>query len=343
MPINKNALVRYRTLDRCLSTKTKRFYIEDLIRACCDALAHVNGEWGAKGAEGVSRRQVFKDINEMEMIYGVLIDRVRDGRRIYYTYAKGSKTLRDSSLQQEEIDVVNDALQVLMRFEGMPQLDWINELTTHLYSTSQLGENTNKVVSFQNTPYLKGMDEWYKPIFNAIVNKRVIRIKYHPFGKDAKEVFVSPYHLKQYNNRWFLIGTQMGYDSLTNYAIDRIEDVEETSKKFEPLDDDFSFEDHFYDVVGVSVKENAPVYDVEILVNEKVLGYIHTKPIHPSQKRPVKQEDGRWLISLHVQDNYELRSQLRSFGEQIEVIAPECLRQEMKESSDKMSMLYADK
>lgn len=40
-------------------------------------------------------------------------------------------------------------------------------------------------------------------------------------------MMVSPYHLKQYNNRWFLIGKQSDYDGLTNYAIDRIDGIKE--------------------------------------------------------------------------------------------------------------------
>jgi len=55
----------------------------------------------------------------MELIYGVLIDRVQDGHKKYITYVEGSKTLRDSPLQQEEIDLVTDALLILKRFEGI--------------------------------------------------------------------------------------------------------------------------------------------------------------------------------------------------------------------------------
>ena len=96
-------------------------------------------------------------------------------------------------------------------------------------------------------------------IFEAIVAKKVIEISYHPFGKDVRTVVVSPYHLKQYNNRWFLIAKRKDFDKMSNYAIDRIKEIKETTKVFEPLDDDFDFEEFFSDVVGVSVLEGAPV------------------------------------------------------------------------------------
>ena len=213
-----------------------------------------------------------------------------------------------------------------------------------LYSTSQLGKDVRSVVSFQHNPYLKGMDkDYYKQIFDAIVNKQAIEIDYHPFGKDIRQIPVSPYHLKQYNNRWFLIGKCSDFDGLSNYAIDRIEGIKEIGRaKFEPLDEDFDFDEFFDDVVGVSV-EDVPVEDVVIYVNDKVFNYIFTKPLHPSQI--VKHEllpDGRREIDLKVKDNYELRALLRSFGSQIEVMKPASLREKMKNDADVLCKMYAD-
>jgi len=186
--------------------------------------------------------------------------------------------------------------------------------------------------------------DYYKQIFNAIVDKRAIEITYHPFGRTAHTMVVSPYHLKQYNNRWFLIAKRNDYDRFSNFAIDRLEgEIKELSNKYEPLDEDFDFDEYFEDVVGVSVTD-APIEDVVLYVNEKVFNYIFTKPLHASQV--VKREllpDGRREIDLKVQDNYELRALLRSFGDQIEVISPQSLRQEMKVVADCLNQMYAEK
>ena len=185
--------------------------------------------------------------------------------------------------------------------------------------------------------------DYYKQIFDAIVNKQAIEITYHPFGKDAKPTVVSPYHLKQYNNRWFLVGKRDDFDGLSNFAIDRIEGIKELGRsKFEPLDEDFDFGEFFEDVVGVSV-EDVPVDDVVIYANEKAFNYIFTKPLHESQI--VKREllpDGRREINLKVKDNYELRALLRSFGSQIEVIKPDSLRAKMREDIEKLQKMYVD-
>lgn len=88
---------------------------------------------------------------------------------------------------------------------------------------------------------------------------------------------------------------------------------------------------------------NAPVEEVILKVSNRAYGYIVTKPLHESQSTvSTPMEDGYWQVTLKVQNNYELRSLLRSFGEQIEVIAPESLRKMMKDSADAMSRMYND-
>ena len=117
------------------------------------------------------------------------------------------------------------------------------------------------------------MTSFYQLVFDAIVNKRVIEMVYHPFGKEVRTVTVSPYYLKQYNNRWFLIAKRDDFDYLSNFAIDRIEGVNETAKRFEPLADDFDFDEFFADVVGVSVTGEPPL-DIVLKVKDSALGYI---------------------------------------------------------------------
>ena len=110
MATNKNAMARYRALDKCFSSRTRKYYMNDLIEACRMALERQNGDSGSKGAEGVQRRQIFDDMNDMELMYGVIIDRIQDGHKKYYRYAVGSKTM----------DCILEAAAIMKRFEGVP-------------------------------------------------------------------------------------------------------------------------------------------------------------------------------------------------------------------------------
>lgn len=43
MPANKNALIRYKTIDNCLRNRYRRWTLEDLVNACSDALYDMEG------------------------------------------------------------------------------------------------------------------------------------------------------------------------------------------------------------------------------------------------------------------------------------------------------------
>ena len=64
MPTNKNAQLRYQIIDKCLSNWSRRYYIEDLVDACNEALYLYNGE--TKDGCGVKKRQVQEDLKFIE-------------------------------------------------------------------------------------------------------------------------------------------------------------------------------------------------------------------------------------------------------------------------------------
>ena len=94
MPTNKNAAIRYQTLDKCFRDRRHRYYMEDLIDKCEEAIYYYNG------VGGVSRRQIFEDIKFMESETGwsVPLERKQDGRRVYYRYSDPDFTINAQPL-----------------------------------------------------------------------------------------------------------------------------------------------------------------------------------------------------------------------------------------------------
>lgn len=60
MSSNKNALIRYKTLDKCLKNKYKQYTLEDLIDQCSEALFELEGK-----ESFVSKRTVQLDLQNM--------------------------------------------------------------------------------------------------------------------------------------------------------------------------------------------------------------------------------------------------------------------------------------
>ena len=136
MPTNKNAAIRYQALDRCLSDWSRRFYIEDLVGACNEALDLYNGETNKD--YHIKKRQVQEDMKflESEEGYRMIIDPIRDVHRKYYRYHHRDDSIKNQPINQEELDLIHDALLLMKRFKGVPHFDWMDEVERRLYTTS---------------------------------------------------------------------------------------------------------------------------------------------------------------------------------------------------------------
>jgi len=334
MATNKHAIIRYRALDKCFGNFNRRFFIEDLIEACAKAIYEYTGI-----NNGVSRRQVFDDINYMESEEGWSIPllRLKDGKRTFYRYGGKDFSINRQPLSPTELEQLKDTIYILNRFSGMPQFDWMNEVLTRFESSFNLRENITNAVSFQENPDLKGL-HYFTDIFNAIVNKQVLRITYKYFSKPAVGLTFHPYHLKQYNNRWFIFG----YDSacgkeypLTSLALDRIEDIKPAREEYiENKDTDFF--DYFYDVVGVTVPHGAAKEKILLKAGPSVFNYIATKPLHASQKTK-ERTDEYVLFELNLIINYEFETLLLGYANDLEIIVPTSLRERISERAKRIA------
>ena len=108
MPANKNALIRYRTIDRCLRNRYRRWTLDDLVDACCDALYDMEGI-----TKGVCARTVQMDIQIMrsdKLGYNAPIV-VYD--KIYYTYADPDYFITEMPLSMDDCKLIKEAITLL--------------------------------------------------------------------------------------------------------------------------------------------------------------------------------------------------------------------------------------
>ena len=113
MPANKNALIRYKTIDRCLRNRYKRWTIDDLVDACSDALYDMEGI-----TKGVSVRTVQGDIQMMrsdKLGYNAPIE-VYDNK--YYRYADPSYSISDNPLNADDYELVEKAVTLINEVSG---------------------------------------------------------------------------------------------------------------------------------------------------------------------------------------------------------------------------------
>ena len=327
MAINKNALIRYKALDKCFRNTGRKYFIEDLIISCEEILLELDSN-----SNGISRRQILEDIKFMESDSGwsIQLERQRMGKRIFYRYADINFSINNMPLNELEINQLESAMNILSQFKGMPQFEWVNELIPKLKQGITQQTQPHTIIDFDNNQYLKGIEKLGE-LYNAIFYKKVLSINYQPFENEKSFlVTIHPYYLKQYNNRWFLYGynpENKKYD--WNLALDRIIALKEVKGIYQ-INKEINWQDYFDDIVGVTKPENAAVENMTLHFYGKTGNYMETKPIHGSQK-------SKWInsntleVNLQLIINYEFERLILSYANSVKVIKPLALKKMIKE------------
>lgn len=324
MAVNKNALIRYKTIDKCLQNRYRTWTLEDLIYECSEALYEYEGI-----DKGVSRRTVQADIQMMrsdKLGYNapiIVVDRK------YYTYEDADYSITNIPISDQDLGKLSEAVQFLKQFQGFShfrELDgMVQKLEDHIYSQQT---NQQPVIDFEKNENLKGI-EYLDQLYQAIINKEALSITYQSFKARAANTFdFHGYLLKEFRNRWFLIGRKSKGDAILNLALDRIIAIKKSERSFKPHPN-FDTETYFKDAIGVSVSPTMEPSEVILFITHQHAPYVLTKPFHSSQKQISKDYYGV-TISLNVQHNFELEKEILGFGDGVKVIAPERLRKNIQ-------------
>ena len=334
MPVNKFASIRYRTLDKCLRDHRRRYYISDLVDACNEALENYNGS-------SVSERQVRADIAFMQREAGgnAPIERIMDGHRAYYRYSDPDYSILNLPMTQEEFNQLSSTIQMLSRFKGLPDNSWMEATLYRLQSTFNIDNTNPSWVRFSQNEELEGLRHFSR-LFEAISKGIVLRIDYHKFGFDSWSREIHPYQLRQYNNRWFLVGYEAKVADrlpLVVLPLDRIECISEMQDvEYIPYNGDI--EEPFKDVVGVSLMFGESRVHIIIRAYRPTAYYIKTKPIHHSQHILDITED--YIdFGLDLIPNYEFETIILSYADYCEIIEPSPLREKIAERAKKIQKM----
>lgn len=321
MPINKNALIRYKTIDKCLQNNYKQWTLNDLIEACSDALYEYEGK-----DIDVSKRTVQLDIQMMrsdKLGYNAPIV-VYD--RKYYKYEDPDYSIVNIPVTDKDLKVMNEAIQVLRQFKDFSLFKEMDGVLQRLEDSVYASQKNNRaIIHLDKNEQLKGL-EFIDVIYEAIQNKKVVEVTYQSFNaRKSSAMKVHPQLLKEFNNRWFVLATNKG--KFITLALDRIIKIE-IIDDLEYLDLEVNGDEYYKEVVGVTVS-NSRAQRVQFWIDKKNAPYVITKPFHASQRTIETREDGT-IFNIFVQVNFELERLILGFGDSIEVLKPLKLRERMQ-------------
>lgn len=318
MPANKNALIRYKTIDNCLRNTYKRWTLNDLVDACSDALYDCEGI-----SKGVSVRTVQMDLQTMrsdKLGYNAPIE-VYDQK--YYRYSDPDFSIMNMPMSENDYQVLHEAVDMLRQLDNFEQFAEMSDVVSRLQDKLAISKHNRKpIVHFDNVPNLKGL-KLLNPLYNYIAQRQSLRIMYQPFSaRKPQQYVVFPYLLKEFRNRWFLFCSRATDLRMFNLALDRIVSVEPIDV---PYRDNPQFDsEHFFDnVIGVTKNIGNKPQHITFRATREQSHYIATKPVHPSQKLvSCNPNDGSCIFSIDVVINIEMYSIMMSFGPGVKLLSP---------------------
>ena len=341
MSSNNHALIRYRTIDRCLKSQSKNYFVKDLIKACSDAVHEYEEHRSGKKREYklISRRSLMYDLKFMkDEVFGFAAPIDSDREEGYYytdpTYQAFKATISRTDRQQ-----LDEALNILKQLSGVNQFKDLDATILRLEDTYQIrrGRKKRPTVQFEHSTNAAGI-KWLSEIKQYITHKQVLRLKYQPFDADAYDKAVSPYLIKEFNNRWYLVGYDHEKNRITHLGLDRIKKVNISILPYY-MDETFEPDSYLKDIVGITLPLNSKVENIRIKVHGKQRHYVDTKPFHSSQIK-IKETKNNAVFELNVVVNYEIITKLFTMSDTLEVMKPAHLKRSVMERIAAANKLY---
>ncbi|UOQ69474.1 helix-turn-helix transcriptional regulator [Hymenobacter volaticus] len=322
MPVNKSAHDRYLIIDKCLQRRNRTWTIKDL-------LAAVEDEYREAGGDGVCERTLKGDLHHMKKLNGYNAP-IKYSRRLGYHYTKPGFSIRNTPLTSADLLILHQSLHPLKALRGLGLADELNELIRRLEQhLPNSDEAAGPVLQLEAAPEYTGT-EHLKRLYKAISEKTPLRIEYQPYrAPKARAEEVHPYLLKTFNGRWYLIAQNDAKgDQLQNYALDRIKDIDDSQIVFRPATVDFGA--YFTSLIGVTIPQTSSCIEtVRLRMSSGRAPYVLTKAIHPSQVVLSDTKAGL-EIELRLIINQELKTNLLSYGPDLQVLAPDSLRHSLR-------------
>lgn len=321
MPHIKNALIRYRIIDKCLGNKYKPYPSkQDLREACEESL------FGSIDGEHICDSTIEKDMFAMKMEHDAPIKYSRANGGYYYENPDFS--INDIPLTEDDLGAISFAAKTLMQFRDVDLFKQfgsaIDKIVGRVEVTQDGGE---QFIQFEQSLSDTG-SEFLSPILEAIKQSLWVSFDYTSFvSGQTKARKVIPLLLKEYRNRWYLISFDDSKNDFITYALDRMKELKISTEPAEKPEN-FKPENFFKYAVGITSGNEDPS-QVKFTANPIAAKYISSQPFHTSQKL-VKETKEFSTFSLTVNISEELIRSLLSYGGEVKILEPTTLVEEIK-------------
>lgn len=208
----------------------------------------------------------------------------------------------------------------------------------NLYNALSLTSNYSEYIQFDSR-IPKGTEHVLE-LLHAIKNQLVIEIVYHKFYEsDAETVALQPYLIKQFKGRWYVIGVKVENNGIRTYALDRIIKTNTTKQNF-VQNKELDIVNYFKNCFGIIAPKKDALPELIVFSFEREqANYINTFPLHHSQKI-LNSTPTHVTFQIEVHVTYDLIMEFLSYGEEIQIISPQSLIQQLINTAKEVLAKY---
>lgn len=324
MPQNKNASIRYQIIDKCLTSKQRKFpSLSYLAEKCSEVL----------GVE-VEESTIEKDIADMRHSAALGFDApiAYNRQNKGYHYTEQGFSIRELFLSDEQWEALRYAASQLYQYKDIPVFENFKTAIERINSRFDISLELNDPFLIEFVQYEKRVSnngyEWLADIFTAIRNCYKLQFDYENiYKKEVKSYDIVPYLLKEIRNRWYLVGWSDSKSHYVTFSLDRIKALRVESSK-QKKRSDFNAEQFFRNSIGIMESGDKPEI-VKMTIKAPYNRLVQLEPLHHSQ-RIIKETATAVQIEILVDINQELCFKALSFGPYCTIQKPKALVDEIK-------------
>lgn len=319
MKQGKSAFRRYKVIDGLLRNNLRRYpTMEDIIEACWEKLDY-----------RPSKETIQKDIACMKCPYpdgfDAPIEYIRAERG--YVYTNAGYSLSGMAIRPEDRETINEAVEVIRAIGGTKISEKFGHAIERLFSTTLeegQGDNRHPILQTMRPPQSRGF-EHFDLFYNACREQQPVSFIHFSYKKRTfKPVIIHPFLIKEFENRWYVIGYSETHEEVRTFGLDRISEPLSLKSKYMRTDLDV-VQDYLQQVYGVFPIPAATLETIEILVSELGTHYLQAYPLHETQVI-TKHSEGTSTISYRLIPSIELCRFFLSQGRHIEIMQPKWLK-----------------
>lgn len=270
-----------------------------------------------------NKKLTFKELNELW-----LNDEISEGIelpiRTFHKWRIAIEDLFAINIENEGRGEYRYYISTSYGIDNNPFYSWLIET----FSLGSLMMNSISLHERILLEYVPSKD-FLPTIISAMKESKTLRLKYKAFWQNKEKIILlEPYCIKQFKQRWYLLGRNVQANRLLIYALDRISEIEkEESMKFK-IPSYFSAKEYFATAYGIITRDKTPEETVVLRVTKWHAHYLRSLALHHTQSE-IESSDGYCTFEYHLCPTFDFQQEILSMGSFVEVLSPQWLREQI--------------